>query len=150
MRRTRMLMFSALLCAALGLGSADAALAHCGDGMVHRVNALRASHGLGALRKSNSLERSSERYSRWMMRNDFFGHQGRIRASSTFSPVGEVLSIHAGHSKAVGRTVGAWATSPGHAAVLLGPSFRYIGTGRSYGRFNGGSMTMWVVHVGAS
>ena len=144
-----MLMLSVLLCGALGLGLAESAIAHCGDGMIHRVNKLRASHGLGALQKSRSLDRSSERYSRWMMRNDFFGHQGRIRASTAFSPVGEVLSIHAGHSKAVGRTVDAWALSPGHAGVLLGPAFRYIGTGRSYGRFNGNSMTTWVVHVGS-
>ena len=144
-----MCILSALLAAALGLAPPDAALAHCGDGMIHRVNALRASHGLPSLRRSQSLERSAQRYSTWMMTHDYFGHQGRIRASSAFSPVGEVLSIHAGHSKAVGRTVSAWAGSPGHAAVLLGRSFRYIGTGRSYGRFNGRSMTTWVVHVGA-
>ena len=149
MRRTRMLMFSALLAAALAVGPVEAALAHCGDGMIHRVNKLRASHGLGALQKSNSLDRSSERYSRWMMRKDFFGHQGRIRASTAFAPLGEVLSIHAGHSKSVGRTVDAWALSPGHAAVLLSPAFRSIGTGRSYGRFNGQPMTTWVVHVGS-
>ena len=150
MRRTRTLMLSALLAAALAVGPVETALAHCGDGMIHRVNNLRAAHGLGGLQKSKSLNRSSERYSRWMMRNDFFGHQGRIRASTAFSPVGEVLSIHLGHSKSVGRTVGAWSLSPGHAGVLLGPGFRFIGTGRSYGRFDGQSMTTWVVHVGSS
>lgn len=150
MRRIRMLTVSALLAAPLAIGSVETARAHCGDGMIHRVNKLRAAHGLGALHKAKSLDGSSERYSRWMLRNDYFGHQGRIRASTAFSPVGEVLSIHAGHSKSVGRTVDAWALSPGHAGVLLGRSFRYIGTGRSYGRFNGRPMTTWVVHVGSS
>ena len=150
LRFIRMLSTGALIALAMTLAAPAAALAHCADGMIHRVNALRAAHGLGPLHKSRSLDRSSERYSSWMLNNDYFGHRPRIHASRVFSPVGEVLSIHAGHSKSVGRTVTAWAASPAHAAVLLSPAFKLIGTGRTYGNFRGRSATVWTVHVGAS
>ena len=117
--------------------------------MMGAINGLRQANGVPPLRPSRSLCRSSGRYSNWMMGHNYFGHLGRIRASRRFSPIGEVLSIHAGSNNNVSQTVNAWAASAPHRAVLLSSSFTRIGTGRTVGPFRGDTMTIWVVHLGA-
>ncbi len=116
--------------------------------MVAEINAFRAENGLPRLRASRSLTRSSFAYSRWMMRADVFAHAPRIRASSRFDGLGEVLELHKGRKPKVAETVDAWAASPGHRAVLLQPSFDFVGAGRTFGRFHGRRKTVWVVQVG--
>ena len=44
--------------------------------MVAQINALRATHGVGRLRPSESLRRSALSYGRFMLAHDFFGHSG--------------------------------------------------------------------------
>lgn len=116
--------------------------------MVAEINAFRAENGLPRLRASRSLTRSSFAYSRWMMRADVFAHAPRIRASSRFDGLGEVLELHRGRRPRVAETVDAWAASPGHRAVLLQPTFDFVGAGRTFGRFHGRRKTVWVVQVG--
>ena len=42
-----------------------------------------------------------------------------------------------------------WMGSPSHYAVLMSPTFRFIGTGRVSGRWGTRKATAWVAHLGA-
>jgi uncharacterized protein YkwD len=116
--------------------------------MVAAVNEVRAQHGLTALSASASLHRSARRYARWMLRNDYFGHLGQIRASSRYSMLGENLSWHSGGRPRVGRTVRSWMNSPPHRALILHPGFRWLGAGPARGTLGGRRVTAWVLHFG--
>ncbi|MDQ3719323.1 MAG: CAP domain-containing protein [Actinomycetota bacterium] len=116
--------------------------------MVAEINVVRSEYGLPAFRASRSLNRSSARYGRRIMRSGRFSHAARIRASRLFRDLGEVLSLHRGWRARIRRTVANWMRSPGHRAVLLSPRYRWLGSGRVRGRFGGARATAWVVHVG--
>jgi uncharacterized protein YkwD len=118
--------------------------------MLHAVNVVRAQHGLTAFRGSRSLGRSAGRYARWMLRADYFGHLGRISASSSFSILGESLAWHPGRRPRVSRTVRRWMQSPPHRALILHPAFRWLGAGMARGRLYGRRATTWVLHFGGS
>jgi uncharacterized protein YkwD len=116
--------------------------------MLHAVNVVRAQHGLVEFRGSRSLGRSAGRYARWMLRAEYFGHLGRIRASSSFSILGETLAWHPGRRSRVSRTVRRWMHSPPHRALILHPAFRWLGAGIALGRLHGRRATTWVLHFG--
>lgn len=116
--------------------------------MVQRINEVRAAHGLASVAPSRSLARSASRYSRSMVAQNYFGHAREIRASSRFTPLGEILEEHDGRAPRIVATVRAWMASPGHRAAVLNPSFRQIGASRTYGRLAGRPATVWVVHLG--
>jgi uncharacterized protein YkwD len=116
--------------------------------MLAAVNEVRAKHGLAALRGSRSLHRSARRYASWMLRRDYFGHLGRIRASSRFSLLGEALAWHSGRRPGVSRTVRRWMRSAPHRALLLHPGFRWLGSGMARGRLGRRGVTAWVLHLG--
>ena len=132
-------------CLLLPAASADAGPR---GAMVKKVNEYRAKYGLRPFRHARSLSRSASGWSRLMMSRDFFGHGAGIRAPRKFRRLGETLSIHHGHRRRVSRTVRGWLASPGHRALLLSPSFRYVGAGISYGTFRGRRATIWVLHFG--
>jgi uncharacterized protein YkwD len=145
----------ALASAVLACGMAFAAPAGARAGthelqqrMLHAVNDVRARHGVATVNGSRSLHRSASRYSRWMLRADYFGHLGRIRASSSFSMLGENLAWHPGRRPRVSRTVRRWMNSPPHRAIILHPGFRWLGAGIARGRLYGRRATMWVLHLG--
>jgi uncharacterized protein YkwD len=117
--------------------------------MLGAVNEVRTQHGLEALRGSRSLNRSARSYVRWMLRTDYFGHLGQIRASSRFSLLGENLAWHAGRRPRVSRTVRRWMQSPPHRALILHPRFRWLGAGMARGSLSGRRATAWVLHFGA-
>jgi uncharacterized protein YkwD len=116
--------------------------------MLHAVNAVRAQHGLAAVNGSRSLHRSASRYARWILRADYFGHLNRIRASSSFSILGENLAWHPGRRPRVSGTVRRWLRSPPHRALILHPAFHWLGAGIARGRLNGRRATTWVLHFG--
>jgi uncharacterized protein YkwD len=116
--------------------------------MVQKINKVRAKHGLRALRHAPSLTRSAGAYARVMMSRDFFGHSSHIRAPRRFRRLGEAIAFHRGR-RPPRRSLRSWLRSPGHRALLLSPSFRYIGAGVSTGRFRGRRATIRVVHLGA-
>jgi uncharacterized protein YkwD len=120
-----------------------------GERMIGAVNALRASHGLAPVGFSRSLARSSRRYAAWQMSADWFGHADRIRAVGRWSSLGETIAIHRGHRPRVHVTVRKWARSPGHAALLLSPTFSQAGAGLSRGRFGRRRATIWVLQLGS-
>jgi uncharacterized protein YkwD len=142
------------LCAVLACGAVLAVAAPAAaDGnerrMLHAVNAVRAEHGLAPFHGSASLHRSASAYARWMLRSDYFGHLGRIRASGRFARLGEALAWHSGGGARVHRTVSAWMHSPPHRALILHPGFRWLGAGLARGKLSGQPATTWVLHVGA-
>jgi uncharacterized protein YkwD len=118
------------------------------ESMLRQINAMRAYVGVHPLRLSGSLNRSSYRYSRYLMRRDRFGHASTIRASRRFRVLGEVLEMHRGRRAQVGATFRAWMRSPGHRHVLLSRRFYWIGLGRVAGRFHGRRATIWVGQLG--
>ena len=116
--------------------------------MAGAINSVRAQHGLPTFERSASLTGSAERYSRWLMQNDVFGHQSSIWASSRFALLGEALEMHTGRRFKVGATIRAWLASPSHRDILLSPVMRREGAGVTRGRFGRGRAVIWVLHVG--
>jgi uncharacterized protein YkwD len=141
------------LCAVLACGAVLAVPAPAAAGgnqqrMLHALNGVRAQHGLAPFHGSASLGRSASAYARWMLRSDYFGHLGRIRASGSFSRIGEALAWHSGRRARVHQTVRAWMHSPPHRALILHPGFRWLGAGIARGHLSGRHATTWVLHFG--
>ena len=116
--------------------------------MVDKINEVRGAHGLHALRYSSSLARSSGRYARQLVRTNRFGHAGRIRASRRFRRLGEILARMPGPTARRLETIDSWLASPGHRAVLLNRSFRYVGGGRALTGRGAGASLIWAVQFG--
>ena len=115
--------------------------------MLAEINTVRAKAGLRPLRLSPTLNRSSQRHARYLMRRDRFAHASRVR-SPGFRAVGEVLEKHRGYRPRVRGTLRAWLRSPAHRAILLGPRVYWLGLGRTTGRFGRSRATIWVGRVG--
>jgi len=116
--------------------------------MLEKVNAYRASHGVGRVHLSRSLENSAARYSRHMMSSGYFGHSSRIHASRRFRTLGEIIEIHRGLKAGVGEAFRAWIHSPPHRSVILMSTFKFAGAGFVSGRFHGRRDTIWTMHFG--
>jgi uncharacterized protein YkwD len=146
-RHTPALLACAIAAGALLLPSSASAAPAEGEA-VDALNDVRRAHGLGPLRVSDSLNRSSGEYARKMLRHDFFGHGPSIDVAGGFRSAGETLAYHTGWDAQPRRTVTRWMNSPGHRAVLLSPGFRWVGMGLARGRLGGRVATTWVAHVG--
>jgi uncharacterized protein YkwD len=116
--------------------------------MTAAINSVRAQYGLPGFERSASLTGSAERYSRWLMENDVFGHQSSIQASSRFKLLGEALAWHSGRRFKVWPTIRQWLGSPPHRAILLSAMMRRQGAGVTRGRFGSSRAVVWVLHVG--
>jgi uncharacterized protein YkwD len=116
--------------------------------MAKAINAVRAQHGLHAMRPSSSLSDSAGRYSRWLLANDTFGHLSRIQASSRFALLGEALAWHSGRRFSVRQTLNRWMASAAHRAIVLSPVMHWQGPGVTRGRMGAMRATVWVLHVG--
>jgi uncharacterized protein YkwD len=148
-RRTPALLACACTAAALLLPAAPAVAADAEHEAIDALNDVRRAHGLHALRVSKSLNRSSGRYARRMIRQDFFGHAAHIQVAGGFRSAGETLAWHGGWHARPRRTVSRWMNSPGHRAVLLSPGFRLVGMGLAKGKLGSRVATTWVAHVGS-
>jgi uncharacterized protein YkwD len=116
--------------------------------MIEKVNQTRRSSGLPTLRTSEALVGSARSYARHMLKNDYFGHLSSIQAGGNFLFLGETLEWHSGWRPRVARAFSIWMASPPHRAVLMSPTFRFIGTGRVRGRWGTRRATAWVAHLG--
>jgi uncharacterized protein YkwD len=148
MTRARMLAVAAVLAIAMVVPAAPASAASPAAKMIQKVNEYRQNRGLAPLQMSRSLNHSSHRYAARMMNSGYFGHSGRIQASSRFKRLGEIIEMHRGKRGKVSAALRAWANSPGHNSILLDGNFRYVGAGKVTGRYNGHTTTMWVMHFG--
>jgi uncharacterized protein YkwD len=148
MTRIRMLLIAAVLIASLLVPAASANAESPAQKMIRKVNAYRQHRGLRPLRMSRSLNHSSHRYAGQMLHSGYFGHQARIRASSHFKRLGEIIEMHRGRRSDVRGALRRWINSPGHNAILLDGNFSYVGAGKVSGSFHGSRTTMWVMHFG--
>lgn len=147
MRHLRALVVCCLLAVPLAVPVSASAVS-TERSMVRELNEVRSSYGLKRLRVSRTLLTSSGNYANWMMANDWFGHRGAA-AATNFRATGEILALHGGRRARIRRTIRLWLNSPSHRAVILAPQFRYVGAGRSRGKFRGRRSTAWVAHFGA-
>jgi uncharacterized protein YkwD len=122
---------------------------HAASTMVGKINKVRAQHGLPPLRSSPSLNRSSRRFARTMIRRDFFGHRARVSASRRFHRLGEALAMRSGRRPGVRGTLRSWMRSPSHRRLVLTRANRYVGAGMARGRFGGRRAVIWVMQVGS-
>lgn len=115
-----------------GLTSSEASL-------LRTMNAVRAGHGLPALRVDFHLVRAARGHSADMMRRQYFSHgsiTGRVVAAGARGPLfGEDLAWATGIT--ANWVVTAWLASPTHRAILLRPGFRRVGIGYAFGTFIG-------------
>lgn len=116
--------------------------------MVDEINMVRTAHGLHSLRYSRSLARSSRRYARYLAGTNQFQHAPRIRASSRFTRLGEILARMPGWEPHRVETLDNWLASPSHRAVLLSPSFTYVGAGRALSGSGEDVVAVWTVQFG--
>jgi uncharacterized protein YkwD len=149
LRCTRSVLGGGLLAGILALPTAGvpAAAASPESEMVVLVNEIRDRYGEPPLRRSTSLSDSSSRFASWLMRRGYFGHRARISVADGFMEAGETLAIHGGRQPLVRDTLRRWMRSTPHRAVLLSERFRWIGVGRSWGRFGGRPSTIWVAQL---
>ena len=147
MRRTPALLACACTAAAL-LMAAPAVASNAERQAIDVLNKVRHAHGLPSLRVSKSLNSSSGRYAKRMLRTDYFGHASHIQVASGFRSAGETLAWHSGWHPQPRRTIRRWMGSPGHRAILLSPSFHWVGIGLARGRLGSRMVTAWVAHVG--
>jgi uncharacterized protein YkwD len=116
--------------------------------MIREMNRIRVGYGLRPLRRSPSLHNSSSHFAHWLMSRDLFEHRARIAVASRFHWAGENLELHWGWSPRPRETVRRWLGSPPHRAVMLSTESRWVGVGRSRGRFYSRTATIWVAHFG--
>ena len=108
-------------------------------GLLVKINALRAGHGLSRLRRKKELAAAAVEHSREMARRGFFGHrsadggsfEARLQryygsAGYRFWSTGENL-IYASPTIAPSAAVESWLRSPGHREILLAARWREIG-----------------------
>ena len=106
------------------------------------LNAERRAHGLKKLRTNGRLRHAATGYARFMVKRDFFAHEGP-GGSTPLSRIRRTRYLHGARAWAIGEnlawgtgsfatprsTVRAWMNSPGHRANILNGSFREIGIG---------------------
>jgi uncharacterized protein YkwD len=116
--------------------------------MIEKVNEMRRSSGLPALEASEALTGSARDYARYMLKNDHLGHLASIQAGGSFMFLGETLAWHSGWHPRVAATFSRWMASASHRAVLMSPTYKFIGTGKVRGRIGRGRATAWVAQLG--
>ena len=119
--------------------------------MVRDINAVRANHGLRAVRASVLLRYAAKRHSDDMIKRDYFSHtapgggtlydrivkSGFVRGYSW--QAGETLAWGTGSLANPGQIVKAWLASPEHRAIMLSSTWTRIGISRACGTFLGHS-----------
>jgi len=116
--------------------------------MTERINAIRADHGLPALRVAPKLMRSSRAYARRLARTGDFSHGSSYRATG-FRQSGEMLAYDLDRKLRLSGPIRMWLQSPMHRGLMLSSTFKYVGASPSRARGAAGQKTVWVVHLGA-
>ena len=94
------------------------------------------------------LVHTSARHAKSVIRSDSFDHGSSYR-SSGFRTAGEAMAYNRGWSVRTRPTIRMWLRSPGHRALVLSSSFRYVGVGIARGSLWGSPSTVWVAQFGA-
>jgi uncharacterized protein YkwD len=140
-----------LVVALASTGIAAAATTPPRKELLRVLNHVRASYGMQALHGARALRSAALRHSEDMIARDYFAHTSPTGSTFTYRIVrsgfvsghvwraGETLAWGIGSRASAAATVSAWLRSPLHRAVVLSPSFRWVGIGRNCGRFVGHS-----------
>jgi uncharacterized protein YkwD len=128
-----------LAASAFATGRSEKPLPSLNRQVVAAVNRFRVAHGLGALRESRALDRSSRQHSLQMGKLGYFGHhsadgtafwrriQHYYRAGQySYWSVGENL-VWAAPSVSAGHAMKMWISSPEHLRNLMSTKWRQIG-----------------------
>ena len=140
--------------AALSSASATrASVASLESGLLQQLNAVRADHGLSALRSNARLAAAAEQHSREMADDGYFNHSS-VDGTSFSTRIAKWYPMGSFHSWVVGENLlwssptlepsGAlamWMHSPAHRANILNPRWREIGIGAEYSTTAGGAFT---------
>jgi uncharacterized protein YkwD len=123
------------------------------SGVLQQLNAVRADHGLPALRSNAKLAAAADQHSREMADDGYFDHNS-IDGTSFANRIAKWYSLASFHSWYVGENllwsspsvdpsgaVALWMRSPGHRANILNSRFREIGIGAVYSTSAGGAFT---------
>ena len=117
--------------------------------LLRAINRVRASYGMPELRGAPRLRTAALRHSEDMLARDYFAHTSPTGSTVAFRILrsgfvsghvwraGETLAWGIGARASAAATVAAWLRSPTHRAIVLSPSFRWVGIGRNCGRFVG-------------
>ena len=139
----------ALLAIALILPTGPpAAAGTTGQKLLAKINAARKRHGVGPLRASPALERSSRSYACRMLRGNFFGHQAHVSAPHKFVQRGEALAMTSGLRLRWRVAYRGWMQSASHRVLLMSGTFNWIGIGSCRGTMRSHRAVTWVAHVG--
>lgn len=134
--------------------------------MLDRLNTLRASRGLAALKVSPGLSSAANRHSREMARHGYCGHDS-ANGASFWSRISRFYGRGPGWRKwsvaenvlcypprlTAAAAVSKWLASSGHRANLLAPQWREVGVGAVYadsapGEFEGEDMLIVTADFG--
>ncbi len=101
--------------------------------LLDQVNAVRATHGLAALRLDVSLTQSAQGHACTMARAGTFTHDGSGGAKARMKRAGCKTRL-SGENIAMGfasgsRTMDLWMNSPGHRRIILTRNFTRVGLG---------------------
>jgi uncharacterized protein YkwD len=147
-RRILVIAISGLLATGLGTATAQAATGHWYP-LFQAINRVRRSHGLRPVMPSPRLHHAARAHSADMLARDYFAHTSptgstlyqRILRSGFVTygawSAGETLAWGTGSYGDPAGVISMWLRSPEHRAILLSPSFRFVGIGRAQGRFLG-------------
>jgi uncharacterized protein YkwD len=146
----RIALLAMLVAAVAPAASAEPAEASTdpADRMIDAMNEARAKHGIAPLRAAPKLAGTAHGYARHLIRSNSFGH-GSSYLGAGFERAGEILAMNRGWSRRAAPTLRMWLHSASHAALILEPSFRFVGVGPARGRYGGAPTTIWVAHFGA-
>lgn len=138
--------------AAFSAASTDTAtLASLESGVLRQLNAIRADHGLVALRESSALAAAATQHSREMADDGYFEHTSfdgtafSTRIAHWYATtgyrswsVGENL-LWSSPTVDPARALGMWMGSAGHRANILNPRWREVGVGAVHTSSAGGA-----------
>jgi uncharacterized protein YkwD len=121
------------------------------SGVLRQLNAVRAGHGLGALRASARLTAAATQHSREMADDGYFEHNS-ADGTSFSTRIARWYRLAGYRSWTVGENLlwatptidpahalGDWMRSPGHRANILDPRWREIGVGAVHASSAGGT-----------
>ncbi len=122
-------------------------------GVLQQLNAVRAEHGLSALRTNAKLAAAATQHSREMADDGYFDHNS-VDGTSFATRIAKWYPLGSFHSWTVAENllwsspsvdppeaVAMWMRSPGHRANILNARFREIGIGAVYSTSARGTYT---------
>ena len=145
--------------AVVKVGSADAATTPARVALLDRINLVRAEHGLRRVYPSTQLRGAAQRHSLDMLRRNYFAHTSPT-GSTVFDRIthsgfvtgyaswlgGETLAWGTASLAGARATVHAWMLSPEHRAILMSPTYRWVGISRECGHYHGhANACVWTV-----